>query len=185
MASLCVCGKGNCEGDDGVTTCFNFLRQQYEENLRLAEATFHAHHAYARAQVQFQVQQAQANLAQAQAHNAQVQAQAHAQAQRDHAQAQYAAFQAREEQEKVARAMIKMSGVNDVSCHLCAKICNGPQGLKAHMRCHYNTFRCNACHFAVANNTAATRHAYTCSRFDLQLARTHFETEAARVMHKH
>lgn len=171
MASLCMCGKGNCEGDDGVNTCFNFLQQQLEENLRLAQATFQSHQAYA--------------LAQAQAQLAQIQAQAHAQAQRDHAQAQFAAFHAREEKEKVARAMIKMSGVNDVSCHLCAKICNGPPGLKAHMRCHYNTFRCNACNFALANNTVATRHASTCPGFNSQLARTHFETEAARVMQKH
>jgi hypothetical protein len=171
MASLCLCGIGNCAGDDGINICPNFLRKQHEEYLRLAQDAFQTQQAYA--------------IAQAQAHLAQVQAQAHSQALMAHAQQQYTAFKVREEQEKAARIMIKMSGVNVVPCHLCNKECDGLQGLKTHMRCHYNTFACNVCGFAIANNAVATRHNITCQALDFMKAYSYFHSEDERLMREH
>jgi hypothetical protein len=172
MAAQCECSEVNCEfdtGDDGI--CPKFLRQQTEEYLRLAQVTSQAQQA-------LNLAQAQAQLAQAQL--AQVQAQQLAYAQ----QQQIAAIYEHAQREEVARAMIRMSGVNDVPCHVCNKNCNGLVGLKTHVRCHYIPFRCDVCNWEIRNNNSVTVHLKKCS-IDSELARAHFQGEEERLLSSH
>ena len=186
MASLCLCGIANCEDDDGVLMCPKFLQQQSIEALRHAMATFQAQQQYALVQAQSQVAQAQAQLAQAQAQLAQANlAQLQAQ-QLAHIQRQNDEYYARVAHENAAKAMIDMSGVNDVPCIApCVKISKGLQAWKAHARSHYNTFPCNVCNFNVSNNCAATCHFRTCQNFNWMRARAHFESEDERLVLEH
>lgn len=171
MASLCLCGIGNCDGDDDMSVCPNFLRKQHEEFLRLSYATLEAQQAYA--------------LAQAEDSLAQIKAQAQAQVQLEYAQQQFAAFKAREEQGKGARVVINVSGVNVVPCHLCDKDFNSLQGLKTHMRSHYNPFTCDVCGFVIANTAVARRHNITCQNLDFMKAYCYFHSEDFKLMREH
>ena len=174
MASLCKCGLTNCDTDDGVTVCPSFMRKQQQlhaEYLQHAQANVQAQQAYF--------------LLQAQAQLAQVQAQAQANAQLAHAQQHFSVYQAQVEKEKVARTMIELSGVNQVACHLCdKKNCNGLGGLKTHLRCHFEPFRCSVCNWAIKNNNSATLHFRTCP-VDTLFARTHFQEEESRLISDH
>ena len=93
-----------------------------------------------------------------------------------------AAFDARAEETRVARIMIRFSGVNNVNCHICHKNCDGIEGLRTHLRAHYIPFPCNVCGLALANNTSASRHIKKCPGLNSMIAYMYFHSENERLM---